>query len=771
MYPLRVDGERRSAAGQPEGTPLQKKAALRRPNPSVFPKTERRFFMPITCYDDGRLIKLDTASSSCVLRVFKEGYLLCLYYGAKIPDANLDGLAYRDWASSFSPRNEIIGEREFSPDVAPLEFSGFGTGDFRKTAVAVRNADGNDCTDFRYVSHAVEKGKKAPKNMPAVYENAEGECETLSVLMRDEVTGAELTLYYTVFETLGVMTRFASLENKSDRAMEIEKLCSASVQLNDMDYDFLHLYGRWGAERNLTRTPLGHGHQSLSSARGSSSHYHNPFAALVRHGADEDQGEVYGFNLVYSGSFDITVDVDYYETTRVNMGINPDGFLWRLEPGERFDTPEAVLVFSEEGLGGMSRTFHRLYLNNLVRGPYKIAKRPLLINSWEAAYFDFDADKLVSFAQRAKELGIDMLVMDDGWFGRRNNDRTSLGDWYVNEEKLAGGLGSLIERVNALGLKFGIWYEPEMISPDSDLFRAHPDWCLHVPGRRNSIARHQYVIDMSRKDVRDNIFEQMSAVLSKYKIDYVKWDFNRNLTEAGSALLEAERGEEIFHRFVLGTYELMGRLVDAFPDLLIENCSGGGGRFDPGMLYYSPQIWASDNTDPIERLAIQFGTSLCYPASTMGAHVSMSRRTGFETKGSVAMWGTFGYELDPNRLTDKDKEIVKKQVEDYHKYYELIHYGDLYRVLSPWDDAYRCAWEFVSPDKTEMLYTEVVMRYYHCPKHIVRMKGLDPDKVYQLEGTDQKYSGALLMKAGLNLSADFPRGTGESFTLHFISVR
>ena len=329
-------------------------------------------------------------------------------------------------------------------------------------------------------------------------------------------------------------------------------------------------------------------------------------------------------------------------------------------------------------------------------------------------------------------------------------------------------MGTLIERVNALGLKFGIWYEPEMISPDSDLYRAHPDWCLHVPNRQNSIARHQYVIDMSRKDVRDNIFEQMSAVLSKYKIDYVKWDFNRNLSEVGSALQGAAHGEEVFHRFVLGTYELMGRLVDAFPDLLLENCSGGGGRFDPGMLYYSPQIWASDNTDPIERMAIQFGTSLCYPASTMGAHVSTSQRTGFVTKGNAAIWGTDGFELDPNHLTDEDKAIVKQQVADYHKYYELIHYGDLYRVISPWDNAYRCAWEFVSPDKAEMLYTQLVMRYYHCPTQIVRFKGLDPEKVYTLESTGQKYSGALLMNAGLNLSR-YPRGTGESFTLHFVA--
>ncbi|MBR5365574.1 MAG: alpha-galactosidase [Clostridia bacterium] len=724
--------------------------------------------MPITFLEDKKILKIDTSASTCILKIWDEGYLLCLYYGAKIPDANFDGYEFRDWASSFSPRNEVIGETVYSPDTAPLEYSGFGTGDFRKTAAAIRNADGNDATDFRYVSHTITPGAKKPAGMPGLWVTDEGDAETLDILLIDHTTGAKLTLHYIAFAAHPVIARYVTLENASDKPLEIEKLYSASVQLTTMDFDFVHLYGRWGAERNMARTPLAHGHASLSSTRGSSSHYHNPFAALVRHGATEDTGEVYGFNLVYSGSFDITADVDYYETTRVNMGINPDGFLWHLDPGGTFDTPEAVLVFSEEGLGGMSRAFHRLYLEHLIRGKYRTEKRPLLINSWEAAFFDFDTDKLVSFAERAKEIGIDMLVMDDGWFGRRNNDHTSLGDWWVNEEKLPGGLGALIDRVNALGLKFGIWYEPEMISPDSDLFRAHPDWCLHVPNRPNSVARHQYVIDMSRADVRENIWEQMNAVLSKYKIDYVKWDFNRNLSEAGSALLSAPHGEEIFHRFVLGTYELMGRLTETYPDLLLENCSGGGGRFDPGMLYFSPQIWASDNTDALERIAIQFGTSLCYPASTMGAHVSMSRRTGFETKGNVAMWGTFGYELDPNRLTEKDLEIVKTQVAEYHKYYELIHYGDLYRIINPWDDAYRSAWEFVSPDKHEALYTEVILRYAHCPTHFVRFKGLDPEKTYTLEGTGQKYSGALLMKAGLNLSR-CPSGTGESFKLHFIA--
>lgn len=725
--------------------------------------------MGIRFIEDKNIFKLDTATSTYVIEIFEQGYLLCPYYGAKIPDVNFDGYMFREYFASFSPSNASVEDRTFSADVFPLEYSGFGVGDFRKSAVAIRNADGNSCTDFRYVSHKIYSGKPALSGLPATYANSDDECETLEITTRDNTTGAFAVLMYTVFEKYGAMTRAVRIVNDSERPMEIERVYSASVSLNSMDFDFLHLYGRHNAERNMARSPLEHGHMSVSSARGSSSHYHNPFAALVRHGADENQGEVYGFNLVYSGNFDITADVDYYECTRVNIGINPDGFGWRLEAGEEFQSPEAVLVFTNEGLGEMSRIFHRLYRNNLIRGRWKTEKRPLLINSWEAAYFNFDTDKLVSFAERAKEVGIEMLVMDDGWFGVRNSDNCSLGDWYVNEDKLPGGLGVLIDRVNALGLKFGIWYEPEMISPDSDLYRAHPDWCLHVPNRDCSIARHQYVIDMSREDVRENIFGQMRDVLSKYKIDYVKWDFNRNISEAGSALLPTERGKEIFHRFVLGTYEVMERLNREFPDLLIENCSGGGGRFDPAMLYYSPQIWASDNTDALERIAIQFGTSLCYPASTMGAHVSMSRRTGFETKGNVAMWGTFGYELDPNRLTEKDVELVKKQVADYHRYYDLTHYGDLYRIVDPWDNSYYAAWELVSEDKDEMLFTLVNMRYYHCRKRIIRFRGLDESKTYRVEETGKEYSGAFLMNAGLNLSL-MPSGTGDSFTLHFVKV-
>ncbi len=703
-------------------------------------------------YDQkSRIFKLDTKTSSYLIQIYDEEYLVHLYYGARIPDIHAEHLAYRNTYASFSPGNPNLCDG-FSADVFPLEYPCNGTGDMRISALSVKNADGNTSTDVRYVSHKIYKGKPSLKGLPALYVNDDDEAETLEIITEDAVTGARAVLLYTVFEEFGAMMRSVRIENISDSVMELERVYSMALDLPTMRYNMVHLYGQWGKERSLAVRHVAHGLQSIASKRGSSSHQHNPFLALADDKATEDFGEVYGFNFVYSGNFAIDVEADANEMTRVLVGINPTDFSWRLEPGEAFTAPEAVMVFSDEGLGGMSRTFHKLYANHLIRGEWKHKKRPLLINSWEAAFFNFDDDKLVSFAERAKEFGIEMLVMDDGWFGQRNHDMCSLGDWTVNEDKLKGGLGSLIERVNALGLKFGIWYEPEMISPDSDLFRAHPDWYLHVPGRESSLGRFQYVLDMSREDVRDNLFEQMAAVLSNNKIDYLKWDFNRNLSEVGSALLPPERQKEVFHRFVLGTYELMERITAAFPHILLENCSGGGGRFDPGMLYYSPQIWCSDNTDPIERLSIQFGTSMCYPVSAVGAHVSANKRADLTTRGYVALSGTFGYELDPNKLTDAEKTVIRQQIAEYHKYYNIIHYGDLYRLTTPFEDPYRCAWGYVSEDKNEALFTFITMRRYECQSRIVRLKGLDPDKYYKESFEGETYSGALLMNAGLNLT-------------------
>ena len=721
-------------------------------------------------YDEKqRVFKLDTKNSSYIIGVFEENYLLNLYYGAKLPDANLWANTERVKSASFSPANPNFSDERTSVDVLPMEYSCNGSGDFRISALAVKNEDGNTVTDIRYVSHKIYRGKPSLSPLPHLYLNDENEADTLEILTEDKVTGAKVTLFYTAFREHDAIARSVAIENGGESGIDIERIFSACIDLPTMDFDLVTLYGRHANERYREQRKLAHGIQGVASKRGVSGHSQNPFAALARHGSGEEQGDVYGFNLIYSGNFEISAECDYSGTTRLLIGINPADFSWHLNPGETFRSPEAVLVYTDKGMGEMSRIFHRLYANHLIRGKYKHEKRPLLINSWEAAYFDFDTDKLVSFAAQAKELGMDLLVMDDGWFGKRNDDTNSLGDWFVNEEKLRGGLGVLIGRVNELGMKFGIWYEPEMISPDSELFRAHPDWFVHVPNRTPSIARHQYVLDVSREDVRDNIFKQMSDVLSANKIDYLKWDFNRNISEAGSALLPPEKSKEFFHRFILGTYDLMDRFTKAFPDILFENCSGGGGRFDPGMLYYSPQIWTSDNTDPIERLPIQFGTSMCYPASTMGAHVSASRRTGYETKGNVALWGTFGYELDPTKLSDKEKEIVKEQVKEYHRYYDLIHEGDLYRLIDPYFDHFRCAWGFVSPDKTEALFTVVTMRKVENKIFILKLAGLDKDKFYRNEADGEIYSGALLMNSGINLTHK-ARNDGESIKLHFTAV-
>lgn len=724
--------------------------------------------MAISYSEENKIFKLDTKTSSYIFGVFEGNYLVHYYYGAPIPDTNVEQQRIRPGFASFCPDSPTARVFNFSPDVTPLEYPTFGAGDFRLSAFAVKNSEGNKVTDLRYVSHEITKGKKSLPGLPALYVNEESEADTLEVLTEDKVTGAQVTLIYTVFEEKGAITRSVKVKNASDKAFYIDTVHSLSVDLPGYDYEMFDLYGRWMKERTLERYPIHRGIQSIKSKRGSSSHNHNPFTALVKKGANEDYGECYGFNLVYSSNFSIDVEVDSFACSRLVMGINPEGFSWQLAPGEEFYSPEAVMIYTDKGIGEMSRMFHRLYADNLIRGKWKKAKRPLLINNWEGTGMNFDHDKLVSFARHAKDMGFEMLVMDDGWFGKRDHDNSSLGDWYVAEYKLQKGLGGLIKEVNDLGLKFGIWFEPEMISPDSDIYRAHPDWCLHTVGRDKSIARTQYVIDFSRKEVRDHIYSMMYKILSENNIAYLKWDFNRNLTEVACAELPPEKQGEVFHRYVLGTYEIMDRLTTDFPDLLLENCSGGGGRFDPGMLYYSPQIWTSDNTDAIERLTIQFGTSLCYPASAMGAHVSASKRTNYETKKNVALWGSFGYELDPDKLTEEEKAEIKEQVKAYHKYYDVIHYGELYRLITPFENDFRASWEFVSESKEEALVTVVNMRKPYDDFFILRLKGLEKDRMYEIEETGDVYSGAYLMNAGLNLTHR-ENSDGSSYTIHLIA--
>ena len=724
--------------------------------------------MPISFDKERRIFKIDSLGSTYAIGIFDGEFLVHLYYGKKIPDNNLLSTAFRGGFASISPNTASTADNGlFSLDIQPMEYSCNGSGDFRLAALSIRDSQGRATTDIRYLEHRIYSGKPKLEGLPATYCNSDDEADTLEIVTLDKFTGAKVTLIYTAFKNHSIITQSVKIENTGNEAFDIEKVASCCVNFPSMSYNMINLYGTWIGERTVQTRHLAHGIQSVASKRGSSSHNHNPFVALVDDNGGEDYGDAFGFNFVYSGNFTIDIETDYLDCTRLVMGINPIDFAWNLEPGETFQSPEAVMAYSANGLGEMSRTFHDFYNNNLIRGTWKNKKRPLLINSWEGSGFSFDDETLVRYAKQAKELGCELLVMDDGWFGVRNCDDSSLGDWYVNEEKLNGPLSKLIERVNAEGMEFGIWFEPEMISPDSDIYRAHPDWCVHVEGRDISPARQQYVIDMTRKDVRDNIFNQMYDVLSKNNIAYLKWDYNRPITEPASMALDKKHQREFFHRFILGTYELMERITSAFPNILFESCAGGGGRYDPGMLYYMPQTWCSDNTDPIERLRIQFGTSMCYPASSMGAHVSASRRAGIETKAAVALWGTFGYELDPKHLTDEQKEEVKKASALYHKYYDVIHYGDLYRIIAPTENEFKCAWSFVAKDKSEALLTVI---YKNHPPHRflnIRLKGLDENKMYVNEADGQVYSGALLMNAGINLTSHEDSGCGTNIMVHF----
>lgn len=725
--------------------------------------------MPITFDEKRKIFKLDTLDSTYAIGI-REGYLIHLYYGKKIPDDNLLDLPFRGYFATISPKNVHVDDYKFSLDVQPMEYSCNGSGDYRLAALSIKDSMGRTTTDIRYLDHKIYDGKPKLKGLPATYCNDDREAQTLELITIDKFTGAKVTLYYTAFANYSVVTESVKVENTGKETFEIEKVASCCVNFPSMDYNMINLSGVWSRERRVITRHLAHGIQSVASKRGSSSHNHNPFVALVDDKGGEDFGDAFGFNLVYSGNFSADIETDYLDCTRLVMGINPIDFTWVVEPGDEFQGPEVVMVYSDSGMGKMSRTFHDLYNNNLIRGEWKNKKRPLLINSWEGSGFDFDQETLVRYAKEAKKLGIELLVMDDGWFGHRDSDNSSLGDWFVNESKLKGGLTKLIERVNAEGVQFGIWYEPEMISEDSELYKAHPDWCVHVEGREQSPARQQYVIDMTRQDVRDCIFNQMYDVLSKNNIAYLKWDYNRAITEPASVMLDARHSKEFFHRFILGTYELMDRITSAFPHILFESCAGGGGRFDAGMLYYMPQAWASDNTDPIERLTIQFGTTMCYPASSMGAHVSACDRTGIETKAAVAMAGTFGYELDPKEMSEEDKEKVKEQVKNYHRYYNVIHFGDLYRIIAPTDDEFKCAWEYVAKDKSEALLTVVIKNRAPHDFLLIKMKGLDPEKMYRDETDGEIYSGALLMNAGINLT-DGTLSAGRSFVRYFTEVK
>ena len=705
-------------------------------------------------YDENqKSFYLGAGKASYVLHVDEDGRLLNQHWGARVPDGAIQpDLSHYPTLASFDPRTNAL----------PWELPTRGSGWYGEPAVAATNAKGNDMVQLTYVSHAIYMGKNRLPGLPATFARREGDAETLEIELMDRLTGLRVTAVYGVFERTGAITRSLRMKNESGEDIQINGVLSASAPVHGSGYDVIHLKGAWARERHVMRQTQGEGEYRIFSQRGASGHEANPFLALCEKSATEFSGEVWAVSLVYSGSFEALSYVNNTENSRLSIGLNPDVFTWKLEPGETFVSPEAAMVYSPDGLNGMSHAFHRLYSENLMRSKWFERDRPILINNWEATYFNFNEEKILQIARRAKELGVEMLVLDDGWFGKRNTDNCSLGDWVVNPEKLPGGLNGLSDRLHDLGLKFGLWFEPEMISPDSDLYRAHPDWCLHVDGRARVEMRNQLILDLSRREVQDYIIESVSAVLESARIEYVKWDMNRNMTEPFSGAQTPERQKETQHRYMLGLYRVLEEITARFPEILFESCSGGGGRFDPGMLYYMPQTWTSDDSDAVERMFIQYGTSFVYPPCAMGAHVSAvpnhqtGRTTAMQTRGDVALGGNFGFELDLSQLSDADAETVRRLIEREKQVRTLVRTGEFTRLLSPFDHPY-AAWQFRARDNSEALICAYrLMTRPATPHLLLRASGLDESAVY-MDDDGNTCSGAALTRYGLwlHLPGDF----------------
>lgn len=729
--------------------------------------------MNIAYHAESGIFKLDTEKTSYIIALAdKERFIGHAYYGKKISDTDVTYLL-RTGENPFVPSKNNRDRSSFF-DTFPMEFPGCNTGDYRESAIEVIDAQGHNAVELIYKEHRIIHGKPGLPGLPATF-GGEEECMTLEIDAEDKCLGMEATLRYSIFADSDIVARSVSVKNCSEKSFFLTRIMSASVDMDQEDYKLLTLHGSWARERHMDYREIGYGKQSVGSTKGESSHQEHPFMALVSKKATQESGNVYGFHFVYSGNFLAQVEKNQFDSLRIQIGIHPKNFCYEVKPGECFEAPEAILVYSSEGLGGMTRTLHDLYRNHLIRSPYKDKKRPILINNWEATYFQFDTEKLLSIAREAKKAGIEMLVMDDGWFGYRNDDNTSLGDWTVNEKKLQGGLKYLVDEVNKIGLKFGIWFEPEMISPDSELYRAHPDWAIAIDGRTPCRSRNQFVLDLTRREVLEYVYNAVEKILHSANIEYVKWDMNRQLTDLGSVYLGKENQGELCHRYVLAVYELQERLTKEFPNLLLENCSGGGARFDPGMLYYSPQIWCSDDTDAIERLLIQEGTALIYPLSTMGAHVSdcpnhtVGRSTPFSTRGNVALAGTFGYELDITKIPEEDRSQIPEQVAMYHKYNDLIRNGDYYRIASYRQNHLYDCYEVVSKDKKEALITYVqVLNRPNYHSRIIKPAGLNPQIRYRNEETGEVLFGDTLMNAGItiqNMWGDF-----QSKLIHLTEV-
>ncbi len=703
--------------------------------------------MAIIYNPNKRIFTLHTKHSTYQMQVDSLGYLLHLYYGAKNNSSMEYVLTYADRGFSGNPY-AAGADRTYSLDALPQEFPTLGTGDYRNIALDIKNSRGIESTNLLYKKHEIRKGKYALPGLPAVWAD-ETEAQTLEIVLADENAGMEVHLLYGVLEEADVITRSAVIRNIGTETVTIEKAAAACLDFVSGNYDVIRFYGKHAFERNVERTVLGHGTIAFGSRRGTSSHQYNPAVILTEQGTTEEAGNCYGMLMVYSGNFSCEAERDQYNQTRLLMGLNDELFSYPLAAGDTFTVPEVILSYSQNGLSALSQQYHNCIRNHVCRSKYVHMSRPVLINSWEAAYFDFTGETIVNLAKEAASLGIDMVVMDDGWFGKRDDDNSSLGDWYVNEKKLGGSLSELIRRVHEQGVKFGIWIEPEMVNEDSDLYRAHPDWAIQIPGRKPIRSRNQLLLDFSRKEVRDQVFEQICAVLDQGEIDYVKWDMNRSMADVYAGNLTYD--------YVLGVYDFMERLTSRYPDMLLEGCSGGGGRFDAGMLYYSPQIWCSDNTDAINRTRIQYGTSFFYPVSAMGAHVSAvpnhqtGRVTSFHTRGVTAMAGTFGYELNPALLSDEEKQQIREQIASYKKYERLINEGTYWRLSDPIHDEI-AAWMSVSKEQDRALVSVVrLMAEANQAAVYVRLRGLKPEAVYLEEYSGKQYSGAALMHTGIVL--------------------
>lgn len=711
--------------------------------------------MSIVFHEQTKTFHLFNDRISYIMNVLPTGHLMQLYCGKKVHDR--DDFSYLI-ETSARPTTTYLSEEwhnKYTFTHLKQEYPVYGTTDFRHPAIEIKQNNGSNISNFCYKSHSISSGKPKLSGLPATYTENDNEAQTLTIVLEDELTHVQVELLYTLFAQGGIIARSAKITNNGAETVHLTTAMSLCLDLPDCDYEWLQFSGSWARERHLKVRKLEQGITSVESTRGASSHEHNPFVILKRPSTDENKGEAIGFSLVYSGNFLAQAEVDTHDVTRVLIGINPFCFDWKLASGGSFQTPEAVMVYTADGLNDLSQTYHKLYQKRLARGYWRDRPRPILINNWEATYFDFNEDKLVKIAQKAKECGVELFVLDDGWFGKRTSDTAGLGDWVPNTDLLPNGITGLSHRIEELGMKFGLWIEPEMTNMNSDLYRAHPDWILHVPGRHPSECRHQYVLNYSRPEVVDYIYNMLAKILTEGKVSYIKWDMNRYITECYSVALPADQQGEVFHRYILGVYSLYERLTTNFPHILFESCASGGARFDPGLLYYAPQGWTSDDSDAVERLKIQYGTSYCYPVSSMGSHVSVIpnhqiyRNTPLHTRANVAYFGTFGYELDLNKLTAEEQEEVKEQIKFMKQYREVIQFGTFYRLNSPFNGNVT-SWMVVSEDKkTAIVGWYRVLNGINLPYSRVQLQGLNSDYCYETVGTQECHFGDELMNIGL----------------------